>query len=372
MTNEVLPAIDTTGAEGLDARASTPPPRRRARPSRHRCPRFPGRRRPRQGLLDHRRRGDRAIGLVCHDFRRADRPRHHAAHAVSARRRRRPSTCPRLVSGEIVGAYALSESGSGSDALGAKARATSDARRKLRPQRREDVDHQRRIRRHLHRLRQSRTASSSPPSSSNAAFPGVSNGKEEHKMGLHGSSTTPLILQDAQVPAGNVLGEIGKGHKVAFNVLNYGRFKLAAMCSGGARAHRRRSGDVRRCSGSSSASRSPQLRRDQTQARRDGDPRVRRREHAVPDGRPDRRGASTDTRTAAAERRGHARGARGVRHRSVDPQGRRQRDDRLRRRRERADPRRQRLRARLPGRAARIATPGSIASSRGPTRSTGC
>ncbi len=67
-------------------------------------------------------------------------------------------------------------------------------------------------------------------------FPGVSNGKEEHKMGLHGSSTTPLILQDARVPAENVLGEIGKGHKVAFNVLNYGRFKLAAMCSGGARA----------------------------------------------------------------------------------------------------------------------------------------
>ena len=55
-------------------------------------------------------------------------------------------------------------------------------------------------------------------------------------MGLHGSSTTPLILQDARVPAENVLGEIGKGHKVAFNVLNYGRFKLAAMCSGGARA----------------------------------------------------------------------------------------------------------------------------------------
>jgi hypothetical protein len=53
---------------------------------------------------------------------------------------------------------------------------------------------------------------------------------------LHGSSTTPLILQEARVPAENVLGEIGKGHKVAFNVLNYGRFKLAAMCSGGARA----------------------------------------------------------------------------------------------------------------------------------------
>ena len=68
------------------------------------------------------------------------------------------------------------------------------------------------------------------------SFPGVSTGKEEHKMGLHGSSTTPLILQEAVVPAGQLLGEIGKGHKVAFNVLNYGRFKLAAMCSGGARA----------------------------------------------------------------------------------------------------------------------------------------
>jgi hypothetical protein len=64
---------------------------------------------------------------------------------------------------------------------------------------------------------------------------GVSSGKEEHKMGLHGSSTTPLILQDVRVPAGNVLGEEGKGHKVALNTLNYGRFKLAAMCSGGAK-----------------------------------------------------------------------------------------------------------------------------------------
>jgi alkylation response protein AidB-like acyl-CoA dehydrogenase len=55
-------------------------------------------------------------------------------------------------------------------------------------------------------------------------------------MGLHGSSTAPLILQDAVVPADNVLGEIGKGHRVAFNVLNYGRFKLGAMGLGGAKA----------------------------------------------------------------------------------------------------------------------------------------
>jgi alkylation response protein AidB-like acyl-CoA dehydrogenase len=68
------------------------------------------------------------------------------------------------------------------------------------------------------------------------AWPGVSAGKEEHKLGLHGSSTTPVIFQDVKVPGDSVLGEIGKGHKVAFNVLNFGRFKLGAMCSGGSRA----------------------------------------------------------------------------------------------------------------------------------------
>src|SRR6185436_7488231 len=67
------------------------------------------------------------------------------------------------------------------------------------------------------------------------AFPGVSSGKEERKMGLHGSSTTPVILQDVRVPADNLLGEVGKGHKIAFNVLNFARFKLGAACGGGAR-----------------------------------------------------------------------------------------------------------------------------------------
>jgi alkylation response protein AidB-like acyl-CoA dehydrogenase len=67
------------------------------------------------------------------------------------------------------------------------------------------------------------------------AFGGLTSGREEHKMGLHGSSTTAVILQDVHVPADNLLGEIGKGHKVAFNVLNFGRFKLGAGCSGGAR-----------------------------------------------------------------------------------------------------------------------------------------
>ena len=141
---------------------------------------------------------------------------------------------PRLVSGELVGAYALSESGAGSDALGAKARATRqpDGSFVLNGEKMwitnggfadffivfAKVDGEAFTAFLVER-----------------GFPGVSSGKEEHKLGLHGSSTTPLILQDARVPAGNVLGEIGKGHKVAFNVLNYGRFKLAAMCSGGAK-----------------------------------------------------------------------------------------------------------------------------------------
>jgi alkylation response protein AidB-like acyl-CoA dehydrogenase len=141
---------------------------------------------------------------------------------------------PGLVSGEMVGAYCLSESGSGSDALGAKARAVRqpDGSFVLSGEKMwitnggfadvyvvfAKVDGE-----HFTAFLIER------------AWPGVSAGKEEHKMGLHGSSTTPVILQDVKVPADAVLGEIGKGHKVAFNVLNFGRFKLGAMVLGGAR-----------------------------------------------------------------------------------------------------------------------------------------
>jgi alkylation response protein AidB-like acyl-CoA dehydrogenase len=142
---------------------------------------------------------------------------------------------PKLVAGEIIGAYALSESGSGSDALAAKTRATRqpDGSWRLTGEKMwitnggfadlivvfAKVDGEQ-----FTAFLVERT------------FSGVSSGKEEHKMGLHGSSTTPIILQDAHVPAGNVLGEIGKGHKVALNTLNYGRFSLGAMCAGGCRA----------------------------------------------------------------------------------------------------------------------------------------
>jgi alkylation response protein AidB-like acyl-CoA dehydrogenase len=142
---------------------------------------------------------------------------------------------PRLVSGEIVGAYALSESGSGSDALAAKTRAVkqADGSWLLNGEKMwisnggfadviivfAKVDGEQFTAFIVER-----------------AFGGVTSGNEEHKMGLHGSSTTPILLQDARVPADNVLGEIGKGHKVALNTLNYGRFSLGAMCIGGARA----------------------------------------------------------------------------------------------------------------------------------------
>ncbi len=141
---------------------------------------------------------------------------------------------PGLLAGDTIGAYCLSESGSGSDALGARARARrlDDGSFALDGEKMwitnggfadiyivfAKVDGE-----HFTAFLVER------------AFPGVSSGKEEHKLGLHGSSTTPVLLQDARVPAANLLGEIGKGHKVAFNVLNFGRFKLGAMCVGAAR-----------------------------------------------------------------------------------------------------------------------------------------
>ncbi len=67
------------------------------------------------------------------------------------------------------------------------------------------------------------------------SFPGCKPGNEEHKMGIHGSSTTPVFLENCMVPKENVLHEIGRGHIVAFNVLNAGRFTLGASCVGGAK-----------------------------------------------------------------------------------------------------------------------------------------
>src|SRR5688572_1802615 len=139
---------------------------------------------------------------------------------------------PRIATGELITAYALTEAGSGSDAMAAKATARLSA----------DGTHY--------------VLNGEKMFITNGGFAdifivfakvdgdkfsafivekqdGVAPGAEEHKMGIKGSSTTPLVLNDAKAPVENLLGEIGKGHKIAFNILNIGRFKLGAMCIGG-------------------------------------------------------------------------------------------------------------------------------------------
>jgi alkylation response protein AidB-like acyl-CoA dehydrogenase len=141
---------------------------------------------------------------------------------------------PKLLAGELVGAYCLSETGSGSDALGAKTKAVKQADgsfvlngEKMWITNGGFAD--------IFIVFAKVDGEQFSAFIVERAFGGVTSGKEEHKMGLHGSSTTAIILQDVKVPAENLLGEVGKGHKVAFNVLNFGRFKLGGMCSGGAR-----------------------------------------------------------------------------------------------------------------------------------------
>src|SRR5271168_1633361 len=150
---------------------------------------------------------------------------------------------PKLATGEWLGAYALSEATSGSDAMNIRTRATLS----------EDGSH--------YTLNGEKMwitnagfadlftvfakvtdpADPAPEKAKFSAFlierdtPGLTVGAEEHKLGIRGSSTCPLILSDCKVPAFNLLGEIGKGHHIAFNILNIGRFKLGAACVGGAR-----------------------------------------------------------------------------------------------------------------------------------------
>src|SRR5687767_266259 len=143
---------------------------------------------------------------------------------------------PKIVSGELITAYCLTESGSGSDALGAKtvARLTADGQHYI--------------------------LNGEKMFISNGSFADVfivfakvdgekekfsafvversencRPGSEEHKMGIKSSSTTPLILSDCKVPAGNLIGNVGDGAKIAFNILNVGRFKLGASVTGGAK-----------------------------------------------------------------------------------------------------------------------------------------
>lgn len=143
---------------------------------------------------------------------------------------------PKIISGEVITAYCLTESGSGSDALGAKTVARLS----------EDGTHY--------------VLNGEKMFISNGSFADVyivfakvdgekekfsafvversencRPGNEEHKMGIKSSSTTPLILSDAKIPATNLIGNIGDGAKIAFNILNVGRFKLGASVTGGAK-----------------------------------------------------------------------------------------------------------------------------------------
>src|ERR1017187_5990082 len=141
---------------------------------------------------------------------------------------------PRLAAGEIVGAYALSESTSGSDAMNCRARAelSSDGRHYILNGEKMWITNA--------GFADLFTVFAKVGDKFSAflvekTFPGFSVGAEEHKMGIRGSSTCPIILNDCKVPVDNLLGEIGKGHVIAFNILNVGRFKLGAMCVGGGR-----------------------------------------------------------------------------------------------------------------------------------------
>ncbi len=143
---------------------------------------------------------------------------------------------PALASGEKIAAYALTEPGSGSDALGAKtvAKLSDDGKYYI-----------------LNGTKQFITNSAFADVFVVYAkidgekfsafiverdFPGVSTGVEEKKMGIKASSTRQLILEDAKVPVENLLGEPGRGHVIAFNILNIGRYKLAVGCVGGMKA----------------------------------------------------------------------------------------------------------------------------------------
>src|SRR5215469_11351689 len=142
---------------------------------------------------------------------------------------------PRLGAGEIVGAYALSEASSGSDALNCRARAelSKDGKHYILNGEKMWITNAGFA--DLFTVFAKIDGEKFSAFLVERTFPGVSIGAEEHKLGIRGSSTCPLILSDCKVPVENLLGEAGKGHHIAFNVLNVGRFKLAVACVGGAR-----------------------------------------------------------------------------------------------------------------------------------------
>jgi butyryl-CoA dehydrogenase len=142
---------------------------------------------------------------------------------------------PKLATGEWIASYALSESSSGSDALSCRTRAL------LSPDGKHYILNGEKMWITNSGFSDVFTVFAKIDGELFSAFliergtPGFSVGPEEHKLGIRGSSTCPLILADCKVPVENLLGEAGKGHRIAFNILNIGRFKLGAACVGGAR-----------------------------------------------------------------------------------------------------------------------------------------
>ena len=139
---------------------------------------------------------------------------------------------PRIAAGELVTAYALTEAGAGSDAMAGKATA------KLSDDGKEYMINGEKMWITNGGFADIFIVFAKVDGDKFSAFiverqPGLTSGAEEHKMGIKGSSTTALVLSDVRTPVENLLGEVGKGHKIAFNILNIGRFKLGAMCVGG-------------------------------------------------------------------------------------------------------------------------------------------
>ena len=142
---------------------------------------------------------------------------------------------PKLATAEWIGSYGLSEASSGSDAMNVRTRAT------LSPDGAHYILNGEKMWITNCGIANLYTVFAKIDGEKFSAFlierdtPGLTVGAEEHKLGIRGSSTCPLILQDCKVPVANLLGEAGKGHHIAFNVLNVGRFKLGVACIGGAR-----------------------------------------------------------------------------------------------------------------------------------------
>lgn len=147
---------------------------------------------------------------------------------------------PKLAAAEYVGAYALSESTSGSDAMNSRTRAVLSADGSSYTLNGEKMWITNAGMADLFTIF-ARCAVPGSGEEKLTAFlverntPGLSVGNEEHKLGIRGSSTCPLILSDCRIPAANLLGEVGKGHRIAFNILNIGRFKLGAAALGAAK-----------------------------------------------------------------------------------------------------------------------------------------